>query len=158
VLSCPGSNFTIPHNPNPLGDDVLPTLGGHLYIHSPFISLIGGGHVYIPSPVPEPTNFSLSLLYDPIEPVDTVVGLFEVLVGEGCLLVHSGDEAIGHSMCSGLKVVTHIHAEDCFGCAGQHWQVWALGVRVDMDVKGRQQGNFLHGWSGERGDILDQRC
>jgi len=118
VLSHSGDHFTILHNSDPLSNDILPTLEGHLYVHLPTVSLVDGGHVNVSSSVLEPTDFGLSLLYGPVEPVDAVVGFLKVLVGNGCSSTYGGNKAIGHSTCSGLEVITLIHAEDCFGGAG----------------------------------------
>jgi len=118
VLPHSGDNFAIPHDSDPLSDNILPTLGGYLYVHLPSISLVGGGHVDVSAPGVEVVDFGLSLLHNPIELVDAVVSLLEVLVGGGCPLVYSGDEAIGHGACGGLKVITLVYAKDHFSCAG----------------------------------------
>ncbi len=108
MFPCPGDDFTVSHDPDLSCDDILPALGGHLYVYSSSIPLVGGGHVDVPASVLEVADFGLLLLYDPIELVDAVVGLFEVLVSDGCWLAYGGDEAVGHGACSGLKVVTHV--------------------------------------------------
>ena len=79
MLFCPGDNFAIPYDSDLSSDDVLPTLGGHLYVHLPSVLLVGGGHVDIPSPVLEPMNFGLLMLYNCVEPVDMVMGLFKIV-------------------------------------------------------------------------------
>jgi len=84
VLPCSSDDFTIPHNSDPLSDNILLTLGGHLYVHLPSVLLVGRGHVDVSAPGLEAVNFGLSLLHNPVELVDMVVSLFEVLVGNGC--------------------------------------------------------------------------
>src|SRR6266853_6647612 len=116
MLPCSGNNFTVPHAPDPLGNDVFPALGGHLYVYLSSILLIDGGHVDVSAPSPEAVDFDLSLLHDPIELIDAVVSLFKVLVGDGHLSAYGGDEAVGNSVCGGLEVFTLVHAEDHFSC------------------------------------------
>ena len=75
MLPCPSNNFSIPQHPDPLCDNILTTLGGHLNVHSFSISLIGGGHVHISHPVLELAYFIFLLLHGPLESVDAVVGV-----------------------------------------------------------------------------------
>jgi len=52
VLSGSGDNLAIPHDSDSSGNDILPTLGGHLYVHPSSVLLVGRGHLDVPPPVP----------------------------------------------------------------------------------------------------------
>src|SRR6266851_8222853 len=113
-----GDDLAISHNPDPSSNDVLPTLEGYLYVHSSSIVLEGGRHLNITSPVLQSPDFGLSLLEGPVESVDVDMGLLEVLIGDVHSVAYGGDEAIGHSMCSGGEVFpVFFHAEYHFGGA-----------------------------------------
>ena len=71
MLSSSGDDFAIPHDSNPLSDDVLAIVGGHLDVHLP--AIVGGHldvhlpaillvlwwHVWVPVIVLEAAYFSL---------------------------------------------------------------------------------------------------
>ncbi len=118
MLPCPGNNFAIPYDPNLLGNNVLSTLGGHLDVHSPAILLKSGGHVHVSASGLEVVDFGFSLVDDAVESVDVGMGLPEVLVSDCHLMAYGGDEAIDDGMHGGLKVITLVHVEDGFSCAG----------------------------------------
>ena len=83
MLSCSGDNLAIPHDSDPLGDDILATVGGHLDVHSSTVALKVGRHVGVPVVVSDAADFGLAGMYRSGELVNVVSGLAKVLVGEG---------------------------------------------------------------------------
>ncbi len=88
MLSSSGDDFAIPHDSNPLSDDVLAIVGGHLDVHSSPISLKLGGHVGVPVAIPKVADFTFVGVYCPVELVDAAAGFGEALVGEGGVASH----------------------------------------------------------------------
>jgi len=83
VLPSSGDDLAVSHNSDPLGDDVLATVGGHLDVHLSSILLEVGQHFGGPIVVPDAVDFGFSGVYCPIELVDMVPGLAKALVGKG---------------------------------------------------------------------------
>jgi len=122
VLFCPGDNFAIPYDSEPVGDDVLSVVGGHLDVYSPSIMLEVGWHFGVPVAVPNAVDLGFVGVYCSGELVDVAVGFGEPLVSEGGVLVYCGDEAICNGMC-GVSEVVVLHAEDGFSQARGYWGV-----------------------------------
>ena len=83
MLSCLGDHLAVPHDPNPLGDDILPTVGGHLDVYSPAIAFKVGWHFGVSVVVSDTLDFGLVGMYCSGELVDVASGLTEALVGDG---------------------------------------------------------------------------
>ena len=111
MLSCSGDDLTIPHDPNPLGDNVLSAVGGHLDVHSPAIAFEVGWHCGVPIAISDTLDFSLAGVYCSGELVDVVSGLAEALVGDGSASSYRRDEAVGDGACCVGKVAV-LHAEE----------------------------------------------
>jgi len=106
-----GNDLAIPHDPNPLGDDVLTAVGGHLDVHSSPITLEVGWHFRACIAVLDVADLGLAGMYCSSELVDTASCLGKALVSEGSTALHHRDEAVHNSAC-GIGQVIVLQAED----------------------------------------------
>ena len=113
MLSCSGNNFTVPHNPNPSGNDILAAVGGYLDVHPSSVVLEFGWHFGVSVAVSKAADLTFVGVYCPGELVDAAAGFGEPLVGDGCALLYCRDEAICDGMCSVGEIVV-LHVEDGF--------------------------------------------
>ena len=88
MLSCSGDDFTIPHDSDLVGNDVLTVVGGHLYVHSSPVTFKLRGHVRVSITIPEMAYLTFVGVYCPGELVDSAVSFGKSLVGEGCASSH----------------------------------------------------------------------
>src|SRR5216683_1882159 len=99
MLPSSGDDLTIPHNLDPLGDDVLATMGGHLNVHLPSVSLKVGQHLRVPVGIADVADFGFLSVHCSVEPVDVAPGFGEALVGDGGASSDCRDEAVCHGPC-----------------------------------------------------------
>ncbi len=83
MLSCSGDDLAVPHDSNPLGDNVLSAVGGHLDVHSPAVAFEVRWHLGVSVAVLDTPDFGLTGVYRSSELVNAASGLTEALVGEG---------------------------------------------------------------------------
>ncbi len=116
MLSRSGDDFAISHDSDPLGDDVLATVGRHLDVHLPSVTLKVGRHSRASIVTLDVADFSFLGVYGPGELVDVASGLGKVLVSGGGTASHRGDETV----CDGMRSVSEVvvlQAEDGFSRA-----------------------------------------
>jgi len=111
VLSCSGDDLAIPYNPNPLGNDVLAAVRGHLDVHSSAVAFEVRWHFGVPVVVPNVADFSLTGVHCSSELVDVVSCLDEALVGEGGVVLHRQDKAV-YDGARGVVEVVVLHVKD----------------------------------------------
>ena len=111
MLSCSGDDLAIPHDSDPLGDDILPAVGGHLDVHSPAVALKVRWHLRVSIAVLDVTDFGFAGMYCPSELVDVASGFAKALVGDGGASSYCRDEAIGDGAGCVSEVVV-LHAEE----------------------------------------------
>src|SRR6266851_612785 len=116
MLSCSGDNLTIPHDPDPMRDNVLALVGGHLDVHSPAVLLVLGWHFRVSITVPEAAYFGFVGVYCSSELVDMVACFGEALVSDGSAVSYCQDEAVCDGT-HGVSEVVVLHAEDCLSQA-----------------------------------------
>ncbi len=155
MLPCPGNDLAVLHDLDPLSNNVLAAVGGHLNVHSSPIVFKGGGHFDVSCLVVEVVDLGFMSVHSCCELGDVVVGFSEALVSGCSPSSYYRDEAVGDSVHSVLKVTTLVHVEDRFGRSRGDWWVVSCRVRCDMDLEWGRGGNLLHRWSGGVGDILD---
>ena len=109
MLSCSGDDLTVSHDSNPLGDDILPTVGGHLDVHLSSVAFEVKQHLGVSIAISDMADFGLAGVYHPRELVDAASGLAKALVSEGSASSYHRDEAICDDVCCvGEVVVLHV--------------------------------------------------
>src|SRR6266851_9226990 len=111
MLPCSGDDLAVSHDSDPLGDDVLATVGGHLDVHSSTIVLKVGWHFGVPIPIADAADFSLTGVDGAGELVDASSSFSEALVGDGGASPYGGDEAMCNGVCCVGEVVV-LQAEE----------------------------------------------
>jgi len=155
MLSRSGDDFTIPHDPDPLGDDVLTIVGGYLDIYPSSISLILGWHLRVSIAISEVVYLGLMGVYCPGELVDVPSSFDEALVSEGSVALHHRDEAVCNGA-HGVSEVVVLHVEDGLSQARGYWGVVSDAVGGDAYSEWGRGCDLLDRWSGGVRDILDQ--
>ncbi len=135
MLPCSGDDLAVSYDLDPLGNDVLTIVGGHLDVHLSPIAFEGGGHFYISCPILELADFSLMDVYCSYELVDVAVGFGEALVNGGCSALDCGDEAVSNGVCGVLEVTTLVYVEYCFGQSRGDGGVVPCKAGGDADVE-----------------------
>ncbi len=129
MLSCSGDNLTVPHDPNPSGDDILTTVGGHLDVHLSSIAFEFGGHVDVAQPISEVADFGLVGVDCSSELVDTLVGFGKPLVSDRYSSAYHADEAICNGVHSVVEVIPNLHVKDGLSRAGGDQGVVTNAIR-----------------------------
>ena len=154
MLPCSGDHFAIPHDPNPLGEDVLAAVGGYLYVDLSPIALELRWHLGVAVVVSEAADLGFAGVYCSCELVNALASFGKPLVGDSCALSHGCDEAICDGMrCVGKVVV--LHAEDGFSRARGYRRVVCDTFGGEVYVEWGWRRDFLDRWSGGVGHILD---
>ncbi len=73
MLSCLGDDLAFPHNPDPLSNDVLATVGGHLDVHSSTVVFEVGRHFRVPIAISDAANFGFMGVYCSSKLVDAAL-------------------------------------------------------------------------------------
>ena len=137
MLSCSGNDLAIPHNLDPVGDNVLAIVGGHLDVHSSPVALEIRGHLAVPRPVSEVVDLGFVGVYCSSELVDVVVGFGKPLVGDCHTLMHCGDKAVCDGTCGVVEVITILHVKDGLNQARGDRGVVANAIRGNVYVERR---------------------
>jgi len=88
MVPSPCDNLAISHDLNPLGNDVLAIVGGHLDVHSFTVTLVFGGHFDVSISVSDVADLGFSGVNCPIELIDAAVSFGQSLVGDCSLLAY----------------------------------------------------------------------
>ena len=154
MLSCLGDNLAVPHNLDPLSDDILATVRGHLDVHSSAVAFEVGWHFGVSIAIPNAADFGLAGVYCSGELVDAASCLNEALVGKGGAALYGRDEAICDGV-HGVGEVVVLHAEDGLSQPRGYQRVMPDTVGADAYLERGRGCNFLDGWSGGVWNILD---